>query len=111
MASHDVGDIRTVWAVFRNTAGTQTATTAALTYIKPGATTSLAATVLPAEAGDEAAAEAALEETLSGVTGVYKAALTLDTEGVWYYRWEGTGSVTEAGGGFFTVRRRRVPAV
>lgn len=107
MATHDIGDVVTLWAIFRNSAGAQTATTATLMVRTPdGEETE--ATVAPAQASDEAAAEAATGETLSGVTGVYKATIDIDQSGRWEYRWEGSGAVTEATEGQFRVRRQHV---
>lgn len=104
MAVHDIGDLVTLWAVFRNEAGTQTApTTVTLTIRKPDGTVE-EATVVAVEAGEETQAEAATGETLSGVTGVYKAEIGVTQSGTWRGRWDGDGAVQEVGEVRFYVR-------
>lgn len=108
---HDVGDVARLWSVWRNAAGDQTApTTLALRIRHPDGTVESVAPT-PAEAGDETAAEAALDQTLSGVTGVYRVDVAFDASGLWLYTWDATGTVAEAETGAVIVRRDRVGAV
>jgi hypothetical protein len=110
MATHDVGDLVTIWAVFRDAYGAQAnPTTIALTVQAPGAEAADVSAVQAIEA-ELPIAETATGETLTDETGVYKGEVEVDTSGLWRYRWEGTGAVTEAGEGSFLVRRQRVPA-
>ena len=108
--SADVGDVLTLWAAFRDQTGAQAAPTAVvLTVRKPDGTSSVVANSA-ASAPDETLAETATGQMLSGVTGVYKATLTIDQAGTWRYRWAGTGAVAEMEQGVFMVRRDRVTA-
>ena len=110
MSDHDIGDVVSVWAVFRDEAGTQAAPTAVvLTVRKPNGVVGTNSNT-GATGGEETLAEAATGETLSGVTGVYRGDIDVDVAGKWWYRWQGTGAIVEAEEGFFMVRRRRVPA-
>ena len=110
MNVHDIGDVVSLWSVFRNELGVQTAPTAVtLTVRRPTGAVALV-TNRAAEAGEETLAEAATGQTLSGVTGVYRGDVDIDVAGLWWYRWQGTGTVVEAEEGSFGVRRRRVPA-
>lgn len=105
MAIHDIGDVVTLWAVFRDEDGAQTdPTTVTLSVRDPqGNVTDAGADA--AEAGDEEAAEAATGETLTGVTGVYRADLPVTLGGRWRYRWDATGDIAESETGSFYARR------
>jgi hypothetical protein len=104
---HDIGDAVRLWVVWRNEAGVQTAATTTLHVRKPDGTVTLVANS-SAAVEDETLAEAATGQTLSGVTGVYKAQVTADQAGRHDYRWTATGAVTEVSEGWFDVRVRRV---
>jgi hypothetical protein len=106
----DIGDVVTIWGVFRDAAGTQAATTASLAFLRPGATSSEGAYVTAAQAADETIAETDMGITLSGVTGLYRADIIIDTAGTWWYRWQGVGAVAQRETGWFQVRRERVSA-
>ena len=107
--TYDQGDVITLWAVFRDEAGVQTApTTATFMVLRPGATASQSYPDVPAVAADETRAEVATGETLSGVTGVRKVDLELDTSGLWRYEWLSTGSVAQRQPGWLEVRRRHL---
>lgn len=92
MSTYDVGDTRTLTGTFRNAAGALTDPTAVvLTVRKPDGTETVTSTT-------------------HASTGVYTAAVSFDQSGVWRYRFEGTGTVAEAGEQMLTVRRQRVGA-
>jgi len=58
---------------------------------------------------DELAVCAALlGVTLEDGTGVWTGTIEPDAAGLWRYRWAGTGVITSAEEGSFSVRRRRV---
>jgi hypothetical protein len=108
LAAHDVGDLVRVWAVFRDMSGAQAAPdTVTLVARAPDGTEATVANT-PAAAEDEAAAEAATGEALSGVTGVYRGDIAVDQAGAWWYRWQGIGTVSKAGESSFRVKPRRV---
>lgn len=111
MATHDIGDAVRLWVAFRDEANAQTAPDTVELYVRaPDGEVTLVANAA-ADGADETLAEAALGETLSGVTGVYKAVVVPDEAGTWRYRWEATGSVTERQAGWFDVRLDRVGSV
>jgi hypothetical protein len=90
MADYDIGDVVRLTATFSNVAGVATDTTAVLSLEAPDGTVTT-------------------PSVTHGATGVYTVDVTPTAFGVWYYRWSGTGGVTTAEEGAFTVRRRRVP--
>jgi hypothetical protein len=111
MAEHEVGDVVTLFAVFRDLDGAQAdPTTLTLALEDPDGNDS---SVSPeaAETGDLARAELATGETLSGTTGVYLANIPVDRHGTWRYRWLGTGAVAKGKQGAFLVERLRVGEV
>lgn len=111
MSVHDVGDVVTLWAVFRDEAGVQAdPSTVTLTVREPqGDVVDVPA--VAAEAEDEEAAEAATGQTLTDVTGVYRAELEITQGGRYRYKWEGTGTVDEVEASSFYVRRDLVGSV
>lgn len=91
--TYDVGDLVRLSAVFRNSAGAATDPTApTLTYKKPSGT--LVTVVSPTLIKDS--------------TGNYHYDVTLDESGSWWYRFSGTGAVTQAGEKEIVVRAQRV---
>lgn len=108
--SHDVGDAVRLWAVFRDEAGAQADPGLVTLAVRHPDYTVEDIPTEPAEAGDETLAEEAMGETLTGVTGVYKAVVEPDAGGVWWYRWAGEGAVMEAEESWFAVNFRRVSA-
>lgn len=105
---HDVGDVVTLWVVFRDQTGAQAdPDNVTLTVRDPhGGVTQV--TNVAAAAEDEEAAEEATNQTLDGVVGVYRADLELDLSGRWRYKWEGTGAVDEVEASRLYVRRDMV---
>jgi uncharacterized protein YfaS (alpha-2-macroglobulin family) len=92
MATHDIGDAVRVTCTFRNEAGALANPTAVTLQVR--APSGTVTTVSNSSTG----------------TGVYSGVVSPDAEGVWRYRFTGTGAVAQAQEGMFTVRRRRVPA-
>lgn len=108
--SHDVGDVVTVWAVFRDETGVQTAPGEVTLRARRPDHTFVDITPIAVEAGDEDVADAALPgEALSGVTGVYRGGIELDYPGLWWYGWHGAGAITEHEEGYIGARVQRVP--
>jgi hypothetical protein len=93
MATYDIGDAVRVSVTFRNEAGA---------LANPTSVT------LTVRAPDETVTTVS---NSTSTTGIYSGVVTPDAEGVWRYRFTGTGAVAQAQEGMFTVRRRRVPAV
>jgi hypothetical protein len=92
LASHDIGDVVPVTGTFRNAAGAlANPTTVDVLVRAPSGTVTTVA-------------------NSSSSTGIYTANITPTEEGVYRYRFTGTGAVAQAQEGMFTVRRRRVPA-
>jgi hypothetical protein len=86
----DVGDVVTLFADFKNTAGAAAdPTVVTVTVRKPDGTTATPAVTHPS-------------------LGRYEATLALDQHGTWDFRWLGTGDVAAAEEGSITVRRSRV---
>lgn len=108
MATHDVGDLVTLWSVFTDALGAQADPTAVTLTVRDPSGVESSVTPSPAVEGDLPVASAATGQTLTDVTGVYKGEVAIDSSGLWRYRWEGTGAITEAGEGSFHVRRQRV---
>jgi hypothetical protein len=104
MSVHDIGDEITLWAVFRDEEGAQAAPTTVTLAVRDPDGDYEVITHEAAAAEDEEAAEAATGETLTGVTGVYKATLAIDQAGIWVYRWVGEGTVAEVEPSVFYVR-------
>lgn len=91
MSSWQVGVEVTITGTFRNPAGTPTdPTTAVLTVVAPDGTTTTPSL------------------THTNGTGIYTAAVALDQDGAWAYRWAGTGAVKTADEGTIYVQRSRV---
>ena len=108
MAQHDIGDAVRLWAVFRDESGSQAApTTVTLIVHHPDGEDESVGT-FEAVAGDVTNAATATGQTLVDETGVYKASVTPDEAGFWYFEWTGSGAVVEVIPGWFEVRRRRV---
>lgn len=83
----DKGDPVTLTVTFKNSAGTNTATTASLKYKDPsGNETSIASGSLT-----------------SGGTGIYSYVITTDEPGPWSYKWTGAGTVDAVDEGTFFV--------
>lgn len=95
MADYNIGDLVEVTATFRNSEGVlANPNSVTLTYLKPGSSTAIAA-----------------DAPTSDTTGVWVGSIPVDTHGKWLYRFAGTGAVTAAEEGSFTVARRLVPAI
>ena len=108
--SLDVGDSHRIWYVYRDETGAQAEPlSVALTVRSPDGTATLEPDVDPADSADVELAAAALGETLSSETGLFRATLIPSTSGVWWYRWHAEGSISDQREGWLDVRRRRVP--
>ena len=84
-AVYDTGDVVRITNTFTNFAGAGTnPSTVVLTIRTPAGVDSTPATV-------------------SDGSGVYRYDLTLNEEGDWYYRWQGTGAIVAAVEGVITV--------
>ena len=108
--TYDIGDAVVLYAVFRDEAGDQADPTAVTLLVRDPSGNTAEESNAAAQAGDETAAETATGQTLSGVTGVYKATVTVDEAGWWHYKWVGSGNVAEMEASWIEVRRDRVGA-
>ena len=89
--TYDKGDLVRITGAF-TVAGTATdPTTVTLKILRPAGTSALTYTY------------AAAEITKDSV-GNYHKDITIDTEGEWYYRWIGTGTVVSESEDYFFVR-------
>ena len=94
---YDIGDAVRISAAFTNTSDVATdPTTITLNYRDPsdGSITTLVYGVDG--------------EVVKESTGNYYADLEPDAAGVWFYKWEGSGSVTATVEGFYKVRESNV---
>lgn len=90
----DIGDVATVTSTFTNAAGAPTNPTVVTLRIKKPTGT---VTVVN---------QASLTNTSAGV---WTYDVAIDTAGIWWYRFEGTGAVAAAEEDYLFVRNRRVP--
>lgn len=92
MNSYDKGDLVRVTAAFTNAAGTATDPTTVVCKVRsPSGITTYTY-------GTDA-------ELVKDSTGNYHLDINITADGQWWYRWEGTGAVQQAGEGSFTVAR------
>ena len=95
--TYDVGDVVRVSAAFTNASDVAAdPTTVKLYYRDPSD-----GTITELEYGQDA-------EIVKESTGNYYADLEPDAAGVWFYKWEGSGSVTATVEGFYKVRESNV---
>jgi hypothetical protein len=86
MTSYDVGDLVRLSVIFTDIAGVPAdPTTVSLRVRRAGSTTTYASATNPA-------------------TGEYYQDVSIDTAGVWIYRWIGSGAIVAAEEGQFFVR-------
>lgn len=110
--TNDIGDAVRLWAVFRTEAGAQAAPTSVTLIVRDPSGTDTTVSNSAGESGDGAIASAAIVAAggaaLVDETGLYKATVTPDVAGWYWYEWTGAGAVVETQPGWFEVRRRRV---
>lgn len=93
----DVGDLVRADVTFTNSAGNVAdPTTVSVIYTSPSGTTTTKTYITDSE-------------VVKDSTGKYHIDITIDEAGMWYYRWEGTGTLVAAVESFIAVRRNRVP--
>lgn len=90
MASYHIGDTITLSCTFKNASAVNTdPTTISLTIQDPS--------------GNDATYTYALAQLTRSAAGIYTYDLAVDEQGVWEYRWVGTGTVGQADQGSLTV--------